>query len=420
MYPAARCIPLGVRNIFKRQAGSGPSMINAWFILYGAVLGIFTGYSKVGLLLAGAQHVGLIFKNMLELISIPIIFLSITATVTRMKSGRDAAYLGLRVLRYTIATTLISASIGLFLFLLVRPNGTGLVHVGGPVGVVSQGVYLSFLLGIIPSNVVQAFSSSSNVTSVVFLALLVSGAILTLPSEEKELLHRGFSALFSAMLAITQFIIVLMPIGVWAFVAQFVQALEAQRANLMGLGLYVVVVLGANIIQGFVVLPFIVWMRGLRPLTLMQAFKPALVLAFFSKSSNTALPVTIQCAEQRAGISPKVSRFVLPLCSTINMNGCAAFILITILFIGTSYGMIFSWLDMLVWLIVATIAAVGNAGVPMGCFFLTSAFLAHMQLPLHMMGVIFPIYAILDMVETALNVWSDSCVAAMVDTDISA
>ena len=132
-----------------------------------------------------------------------------------------------------------------------------------------------------------------------------------------------------------------------------------------------------------------------------------------------ALPVTLDCAQNRAGIRPEIAKFVLPLCSTINMNGCAAFILITILFVATSHGVIITPFDMAIWVGVATVAAVGNAGVPMGCFFLTSAFLAHMQIPLHLMGVILPLYTLLDMVETSLNVWSDSCVAAVVNREVS-
>jgi Na+/H+-dicarboxylate symporter len=99
------------------------------------------------------------------------------------------------------------------------------------------------------------------------------------------------------------------------------------------------------------------------------------------------------------------------------MNGCAAFILTTVLFVSMSNGMVFSPAEMVGWIFIATIAAVGNAGVPMGCYFLSSAFLAAMNVPLNILGVILPFYTIIDMVETAINVWSDSCVATIVDKD---
>jgi len=147
---------------------------------------------------------------------------------------------------------------------------------------------------------------------------------------------------------------------------------------------------------------------------------PALSLAFFTKSSSAALPMAIQCAEHRNGISPKVANFSLPLCTTINMNACAGFILITVLFVSMSNGMVYTLPEMAAWIFIATLAAIGNAGVPMGCYFLSSAFLAAMNVPLNILGVILPFYAMIDMLESAINVWSDSCVTAIVDKELNA
>jgi len=147
---------------------------------------------------------------------------------------------------------------------------------------------------------------------------------------------------------------------------------------------------------------------------------PALSVAFFTKSSAAALPMAMRCAEENLKVSRKVAGFTLPLCTTINMNGCAAFILITVLFVSMSNGIVYTPAEMIVWIFVSTIAAVGNAGVPMGCYFLSGAFLAAMNVPLNILGVILPFYTIIDMIETAVNVWSDSCVAAVVDKEIKA
>jgi len=100
------------------------------------------------------------------------------------------------------------------------------------------------------------------------------------------------------------------------------------------------------------------------------------------------------------------------------MNGCAAFILTTVLFVATQNGMDFSTTELLAWVLIATIAAIGNAGVPMGCYFLTSALLVSLDVPLALLGLILPFYAFIDMLETALNVWSDACVTAIVDKDL--
>ena len=113
-----------------------------------------------------------------------------------------------------------------------------------------------------------------------------------------------------------------------------------------------------------------------------------------------------------------VARFVLPICTTINMNACAAFILITSVFLMQNAGAEITLGTLGVWVLIATIAAVGNAGVPMGCFFLTASLMASMNVPILLMGVILPVYAVIDMIETMLNVWSDSTVAAMVNKDL--
>ena len=100
------------------------------------------------------------------------------------------------------------------------------------------------------------------------------------------------------------------------------------------------------------------------------------------------------------------------------MNGCAAFILITSLFVMQNAGFEISLATMITWLLVSVLAAVGNAGVPMGCYFLTLSLMSGIGAPIGLMGIILPIYTIIDMVETAENVWSDSCVCAMVDRDL--
>ena len=166
-------------------------------------------------------------------------------------------------------------------------------------------------------------------------------------------------------------------------------------------------------------LPLFLKWKGISPIKTARGMMRALTIAFLSKSSNATLPITIECAQTNLKVSKRVANFSLPLCAVINMNGCAAFILITVLFVSMSHGVIFSMTDMLLWVIIATIAAIGNAGVPMGCYFLASALLTSMGVPLYIMGIILPIYTLIDMVETALNVWSDACVAVVVNEELS-
>jgi Na+/H+-dicarboxylate symporter len=337
-----------------------------------------------------------------------------------MQNMDEIKLLGKEVLKYTILTTIIAASIGLILFIIINPAQSG-IGLRGLIESAGEGEgYLSVVLSMFPSNVVKTFNDG-NVMGVVFIALGLSLSILTLPTKNKDILHDIFSSLFAAILKITTVIIYLMPVAVWAFISIFIHNLAGQDwNNINSLFWYVITVLLANVIQGLIVLPLFLLFKGISPIRAFKGMSQALTVAFFSRSSGAALPITMQNAQQNLGVSERVSKFTLPLCSTINMNACAAFILITVLFIGTINGVYFSWIDMIMWIFIATIAAIGNAGVPMGCYFLSSALLVAMKIPINILVVILPLYAFIDMVETALNVWSDSVVALVVDKELKA
>ena len=379
-------------------------------LLLGGILGFF----DLPFVVILADVISTLFINMLKLISLPMIFLAIVSTLSRMTSLSEAGVLLRRILTYTVATTLIAATIGMILFLIIQP-----VNLGEAVGVAvpRQGNYLSFLMKIIPENPVQPFLEN-NVLGMAFLAAIFSIAVLKLPKEQNLLLRDLFGALFSALLKVTSALIFLMPLGIFAFTIQFVQSIKGNAAQLQQLMLYGLCVIGANLIQGLIILPIMVKLRGGSPMRTARAMFPALTMAFFTKSSNATLPLALECAKNRLGVSDKTASFSLPLCSIINMNGCAAFILITLFFVCGSQGIVFSPLQMIPWIFLASFAAIGNAGVPMGCFFLTTAFLIGMGVPVELMGIILPLYSLFDMVETALNVWSDSCITAVVDKDL--
>ena len=178
-------------------------------------------------------------------------------------------------------------------------------------------------------------------------------------------------------------------------------------------------VIGGNLLQFFVVIPLFLLARKINPIAVFRGMFPALAVALFSKSSAGTLPVTLASAEDNLRLNPKVTRFVLPICTTINMNGCAAFILVTSLYLMQNANIVLTTGTMCVWVFVAVLAAVGNAGVPMGCYFLTLSLMSSMNVPVDLLGVILPIYAIIDMIETCVNVWSDSAVATLTNRDLA-
>lgn len=382
------------------------------------LLGVASGLSSLSWLESAAEISSQIFINFLKLLSGPLIFLSVTATIAGMQSFREIKDLGRRVLFYTLFTTIIAALIGLGLFELIQPvQGTAIVF-ESMTQASSQQSYVDILLGLVPSNLVQVFLENQ-VVGILLIAVLFGLGILSLPQENKETLQKTFSSLSAAVLKITGGIVYVMPVAVWAFVTLFTKSMSQESSEtISSFFLYLSCVLGANLLQGLVVLPLLLKFKKISPLRIAKGMSAALALAFFSRSSNATLPVTLQCAQQNLGISKRVSNFTLPLGSTINMNACASFIFITVIYVAMSNGIVFTFPDLLLWVILATIAAIGNAGVPMGCYFMASAFLASMNVPLTLLGMILPIYAFLDMVETALNVWSNSCMVSIIDKEL--
>ncbi len=386
---------------------------------------IYQAYPYASIVQNSAQLIAKIFIDLMQLISLPVIFLSIVATISNMESFEEMKKLGKKTLKYTLLTTLVAASIGLILFLLIDPTrSTIALNAMATEAIIASKSYLSFILEIIPNNILSALSDNTKVMSVVFIAALLSIAILSLHEEQKKPLQVFFASLFAATLKITTFIIFLMPFGVWAFISIFIADLAktSNHKDVQSLLLYIVCILLANLLQGMIFLPLLLKIKKISPLRMFRGMARALTVAFFSKSSNATLPVTMECMTKELGVKERIANFTLPLCTVINMNGCAAFILITVLFVASKSGFTFSLPEMIAWVFIATLAAIGNAGVPMGCYFLASAFLVGMNVPqegLSLLFVILPFYTIIDMVETALNVWSDGCVTMIIDQEIA-
>lgn len=370
-----------------------------------------------GLILSAAQLLSEIFMRLLKLVSLPIIFLSITTTISGLEKHEDLKTTGAKVLRYTLSTTLCAATIALLLFLIFDPANTDLVSLQpGQVPQTSSMRYIDYLINVIPSNMIQAFYDN-NVIGTLLIAVGLGIASLSLPQEQKNTLHQLFSSLYAATFKVTSWILKLVPIAIWAFTALFMQSILSESLQAGMLSMYLVCVVAANILQAVIVLPILLKQKGLNPKTVFIQMLPALQVAFWSKSSSAALPVALKCIKSKTDIDHKVANISMPLCISINMNGCAAFILITVFFVAKCHGVLFSFPEMLIWILISTLTAVGNAGVPMGCYFLSCALLGSMGIPLQIMGFILPFYVLIDMLESAINVWSDICVTHAVNAD---
>ncbi len=373
------------------------------------LLGIFSSLVPFPGQQSVAEVILSLFTSALKFVSLPTIFLALVTTIIGFKERAEFNWLAKRVVSWTLLTTVIAATIALALFLLLNPVSNHVV--ANETLQLTSGGWFKHLLSSIPSNPIQPFLEG-NVLGVLVIAIAVGLSLLAIPGKDK--VHDVLNPMLGAMMRLVRALMVIIPFTVWAAIVTSFNDLT-DGAMLRQLGLYLAVVVGANLLQAFVVIPLLLKLRGMDPFSAMKRFMPALTVAFFSKSSVATMPVAIKTAEEQMNIRPEVSRFVFPICTTINMNGCAAFILATVLFVSMQAGMTYTPFELIGWIGVATIAAVGNAGVPMGCYFLSSALLAGMNMPLGLMGLILPFYSFIDMLETAINVWSDGAVAMLVN-----
>ena len=366
-------------------------------LIVGAVLGML-GISALNEL---TNFIATVYTRLFQLLAVPTIALAVMTTLAALGNQADTGKIFRRALVYTMLTTFAAAAVGLLLYNIVQPGNLPQAMVQSGTSALPQDLgqtsYYDHILGVIPNNIVRPFAEG-NVLSILILAAAVGIALAKMPSsDKKDVIIKGLQGLQDLLFLLIHALIWALPLGIVAFAAQLSAQFSAGIV-MASLGKYVAVILGGNMIQFFIILPLFLLARGLNPLRTLGRMMPAVLMALFTKSSAATLPVTMQTAEDRLGVSSKVSRFVLPICTTINMNGCAAFILVTSLFLMQNGGMALPWTTMILWLFISVLSAIGNAGVPMGCYFLTLSLMSGVNAPIGIMGIILPIYTIIDMI----------------------
>jgi Na+/H+-dicarboxylate symporter len=223
-----------------------------------------------------------------------------------------------------------------------------------------------------------------------------------------------FVAAERVVLRITEWILLLTPVGVGALLYTAIVGLPP--GELARLPLYVGTVIGALGTHALVTLPLLLWLVGRRnPFKAFGAMFPALATAFSTASSSATLPKTMECAEQRAGVSPRVTGFVLPLGATVNMDGTALYEAVAAIFVAQAYGLDLSLGSQVLVFLTATLAAIGAAGVPSAGLVTMVIVFETVGLPVEGIGIILAVDRILDMLRTTVNVWGDSCGSMILD-----
>jgi len=315
---------------------------------------------------------------------------------------------------YYIATSLIAILTGLVMVNLIQPGvGAQMNMTEIPHGLQSNVDKLSdTLLGIIPLNPLAAMVNGK-MLPVIFFSLLFGFFITKAPKPYKTQLTDFFQAVFEVMMKMTHFIILFTPLGVFAIMAKKVA--ETGVGIFIPLAGYMGTVILSLAFHAFITLPLLLSVVGrISPPAMFKAMSSALLTAFSTSSSSATLPLTMESIEQNAGASNRVSSFVLPLGATINMDGTALYECVAAIFIAQVYGFDLSFAQQFIIVLTALLASIGAAGIPMAGLVMMAVLLNAVGLPLEGVGLILPVDRILDMMRTSVNVWSDSCGAAII------
>mgnify|MGYP002622631737 CR=1 FL=1 len=364
-----------------------------------------------------AKRFGGLFLRMLQMVAVPLIVTSLITGVMGLGQAERLGKMFGRTLLYYASTSMLAIVTGLLMVNVIRPGLRGEVnksaveepHVSGNLGDVLFGQ----LEAMIPSNPVGALAEASFLSIISFSLAFAIFAILK-GGKTAELIRDFFEAAFEVMMGMTMAIIRLAPLGVLLLMLSVTatQGVDVFKS----LFWYMLAVACALIFHACITLPLIIKFVARRsPWEFAGAMSPALLTAFSSASSNGTLPLTLTSVEQRAGISNRVSSFVLPLGATINMDGTALYEAVAVLFIAQlHYGHNLPLTEQIIVAITALLASIGAAGIPHAGLVMMVIILQAVGLPVEMQGIIIAVDRVLDMCRTSVNVWSDSCGCAVV------
>jgi proton glutamate symport protein len=373
-------------------------------VLTGLLLGDKTTHLKI---------VGDMFIRLLRMIIIPLILASMVTGIVSLGDIRKLGRLGLKTLIYYLVTTILAVGVGLVLVNLTKPGSR--VEMGAETAVDLSNreavSVVSIIEDIVPENLLEAMAADK-VLSIIFFSLLLGVAISSI-GEKGRLLVSFFESFNAVMMKITGWIMHLAPLGVFALMAYTIGTMGLSVVR--PLAVYMATVILGLSIHGLVTLPLLVGIFGkYSPIKLMKDVFSAVATAFSTASSAATLPITMDCLQENTGVSNKVTSFVLPLGATVNMDGTALYEAVAAMFIAQAYGITLTVGQQFVIMTTATLASIGAAAIPGAGLVTMVIVLKAVNLPLEGIGMILAVDRLLDMLRTAVNVWGDSCGAAIV------
>lgn len=391
-----------------------------WQILIAMVLGILAGHFGGPEFVPKVSWLGQLFVKLLRMIIVPLVLTSIVSGVASVGgSGGGLGRLFGKTFGYYLLSSALAVFVGLLMVNLIRP-GVGAEFTQMPRGELPElstpGSPLDLLLDIVPQNIVAA-AAKPDMLSLIFFCILLGLAIASLADEHRKSLSSFFDAAFHAMMRMTGGIIRFAPLGVFGLMARVVG--ETGFDSFRALGLYMVTIASGLALHLFVVLPLLLLFLGrIRPSIHFRNMAEAIAMAFSTSSSGATLPVTLQAVEKKVGVSNRVSSFVLPMGATINMDGTALYECAGVLFIAQALGVDMALSQQMVVVLTALLASIGAAAVPSAGLVIIFLVLEAVNLKGPevdaIVGAMLAIDRPLDMGRTVVNVFSDSCGAAII------
>ena len=388
--------------------------LTQWIFL-AIVLGVLAGWLIGEPVLVIAKPMADIFLRLLKMIIVPLILSSITSGVLGVGDSKHLGRLSGKTILYYMFTSALAIITGLILVNIFQPG------VGADLNLSAQpeipgadaGAVWGIVLRMIPVNPIKAMAEG-DMLAVIFFSIMFGLFVTRLPEKGRIFFTDFFENFFQVMMKMTTFIINFAPIGIFGLIAGIVATTGFSAFG--SLLKFFIVVLSALLIHSFITLPLIIKFIGRvpKPFRHLNAMTEAMLTAFSTASSNATLPVTMKCAEQRSGVSNKITSFVLPLGATINMDGTALYECVVAMFIAQAYGIELSFFTQWIIVFTALMTSIGVAGVPMASLVAIAIILKTVGLPLEGIGLIMVTDRILDMCRTTVNVWSDSCGAVVI------
>jgi Na+/H+-dicarboxylate symporter len=386
-------------------------------ILIAMVLGLVFAvvFGKV----AFVDRMAEIFMRLLRMVIVPLIATSIVHGVSGIGDGKSLGRLGLKTLLYYCTTSLFAILVGLSLSNLLRP-GDGLEP---PTGtsfetpeLQAPGSLGDILVRMIPRNPIQA-AAEFDILGIIFFSICFGATLGVMRGGAGERLRQLSSDAFEAMMKLTHFVIRLLPIGVFGLMARAIG--DMGFGVFEQVGLYMVTVALGLTIHLVVVLPLLFWvLTRQNPLDHFRAMRGAMATAFATSSSQATLPMTMTSVEENAGVSNKVSSFVLPMGATVNMDGTALLECVGVMFIAQVLGVDLSIPQQLVVVITALLASIGAAAIPSAGLVMIFVVIEAVGLSgpaaFALVGLMLSVDRPLDMYRTVVNVTSDSVGAAVI------